>query len=123
MRIGLRRWQIGSLDLSWHDLRVFLRWLGNDSAFYRARNPKSWPWDANTEFLSAILYVLQWANFQRGGGQGEKPRMIRRPDTDRVASSRYTLEERRKAQAAEFERRAARRGPRRVKRMESADGR
>jgi len=126
MRIGLRRYHIGSEHLSWHDLRVFVQWLGNDSAYYRARNPKSWPWDANTEFLSAILYVLQWANFQRAGGQGDKPKAIQRPDSDRMATSKVTLEQRRKAHDDEIARRAqraARRNGRTVKRLESQHGR
>ena len=113
------------MAFSWHDLKVFCRWLGPDSAYYRARNPQSWPWDANTEFLSAILYVLQWANFQRAGGQGEKPRMIKRPDSDRLASSKISLDERRRMQDAEIARRAeqAKRRRRSVKRMESGSGR
>jgi len=125
MRIGLRRWQIGTVDLSWHDLLVFVKWLGPDSSYYRASNPKSWPWDANTEFLSAILYVLQWANFQRAGGQGDKPKMIRRPDSDRMARSKVSLEERRELQRREFERRAGRaaRGNRKIKRLEKTHGR
>jgi hypothetical protein len=126
MRIGLRRYHIGTPELSWHDLRVFIQWLGPDSAYYRARNPKSWPWDANTEFLSAILYVLQWSNFQRAGGQGEKPKMIRRPGSDKLAESKISLDERRKLHNEEIARRAqqqTRRTRRPVKRMESNSGR
>lgn len=31
------------------------------------------------DFLSAILVTGQWANWQRGGGRGDKPKPIKRP--------------------------------------------
>jgi hypothetical protein len=31
------------------------------------------------DFLSAMLHSLQLANWQRGGGKGEKPKAVKRP--------------------------------------------
>lgn len=41
--------------------------------------PRSWWWTNDTELWSAILHVLQGANWQRGGGKGAKPKRMKRP--------------------------------------------
>lgn len=66
---------------TWVDLRDFVANLPptGDCAFYRAQYPKSWWWEPSFDFMAAILNSLQWANWQRGGGKGDKPRPIKRP--------------------------------------------
>jgi hypothetical protein len=100
----LHRRDIGTERLSWHELGVLTRHSGPDTSFYRHVNKKSWDWNANTEFLSAILYVLQWANWQRAGGEGEKPQLIKRPGATVMRDTR-PIEERRRAQQDELARR------------------
>jgi hypothetical protein len=87
----LHRRDIGTERLSWHELGVLTRHSGPDTSFYRHVNKKSWDWNANTEFLSAILYVLQWANWQRAGAT--------------VMRDTRPIEERRRAQQDELARR------------------
>ena len=41
--------------------------------------PKSWWWQPDMDFLAAILNALQWGNWQRGGGKGDKPKPVKRP--------------------------------------------
>lgn len=53
---------------------------------FRAQNPKSWWWTAETDFLAAILHTLQLANWQRAG-RGPQPKPIKRPE-DRPTSNR-----------------------------------
>jgi len=50
-----------------------------DSALHRKLYPKSWQWGTDTDFLAAILYVLQGANWQRVGGKGTRPKPVTRP--------------------------------------------
>ena len=79
LRMGLHRRQIGSAELSWHELRVLIEHSDTGSAVFRARNPKSWAWDVDTDLLAAILFTLQGANWQRAGGKGDKPKPVERP--------------------------------------------
>ena len=46
---------------------------------FRARFPQSWWWTADHDFMASMLLALQGANWQRGGGKGEKPKRIERP--------------------------------------------
>ena len=50
-----------------------------DCAFYRAQYPSSWWWTSEMDFLAALLVTGQWANWQRGGGKGDKPKPVKRP--------------------------------------------
>jgi hypothetical protein len=65
----------------WTDFRDFVSNLppSGESALYRAQNPKSWWWTPDMDFTAAVLVSLQWANWQRGGGRGEKPKPVKRP--------------------------------------------
>jgi hypothetical protein len=79
-KAGVRLADIGE-QFTWLDLRDF---VGNlppspDSAVYRAQYPKSWWWTPEFDFLAATLNALQWANWQRGSGKGEKPKPVKRP--------------------------------------------
>jgi len=79
-KAGLRLSDIGEV-LPWTDLRDFISHLPpcEDTALYRAQYPKSWWWRPEFDFLAAMLNALQWANWQRGGGKGDKPKPIKRP--------------------------------------------
>lgn len=71
---------IGEL-FTWLDLRDFVNHLppSGDSALYRSRYPQSWWWNPSFDFLSAVLNAVQWGNWQRGGGKGDKPKPVKRP--------------------------------------------
>lgn len=108
------------MRFSWHDFRVFVEHLGTNSALFRARHPRSWQWDVNTEFLSAILHVLQGANWQRSGGRGKKPKHIRRPDDSApVIDTKIPVSERKASHDGEIARRRAARDKRRANKHKS----
>lgn len=88
-RTGYRLRDIGD-DVTWLDLRGFIAQLPPDgsSAFYRARYPKSWWWTPLFDMLAALLQVLSAANWQRGGGKGQRPKMMQRPKEARVKKPR-----------------------------------
>jgi hypothetical protein len=67
--------------LSWNDLRDFIAHLPPTpgSAFYRKTHPQSWWWTPEIDFLGAVLTAVQWGNWQRGGGKGDKPKQLKRP--------------------------------------------
>jgi len=67
--------------LSWNDLRDFVTHLPPTagSAFYRKTHPQSWWWTPELDFLGAVLSAVQWGNWQRGGGKGDKPKQVKRP--------------------------------------------
>lgn len=81
MARGHTVWDIGR-TLSWTDFRDFINWLPptQDSAFYRSRKPKSWWVTPQLQYLAAMQYVLEAANWQRGGGTGEKPEPPKFPE-------------------------------------------
>lgn len=60
--------------------------------------------------MASMLVVLQGANWQRGGGKGDKPKRIERPkETPKMAASMTAqdLESRKQKLRQERERRAA----------------
>ena len=96
--------------LSWFEFKNFLQWLPptGESAYFRARHPNSWWWSADTDFLSAILCAVEGGNWQRGGGKGKQPSLVKRPsDKPLPVTSGAELTMRRAAMDAELARRAA----------------
>lgn len=94
LKVGKHLRDLGTKQLDWLEFKHFLEWLPptGDSALFRARHPKSWNWDRNTEMLSYILYALQGANWQRAGGDSnsanQRPELIQRPsEIDSVKES------------------------------------
>ena len=67
--------------LSWNDLKDFVTHLPptSASAFYRHTYPQSWWWTPELDFLGAVVNAVQWGNWQRGGGKGDKPRRVTKP--------------------------------------------
>jgi hypothetical protein len=109
--MGLRRRDIGPV-LTWRDLRAYALWAGPETALYRAQHPRSWSWSIDTDLLAAILYSTQAGNWQRGGGKGDKPRPILRPDDSQKRASLDTsvpVEKRKNAMTDELARRRAKR--------------
>ena len=78
--VGLRIRDIGE-TMSWTELRAFVNNLPptGDSALYRFLHPNSWWWGPECDFWAAQLHSLQTANWQRGGGQGSRPKLVKRP--------------------------------------------
>jgi hypothetical protein len=68
-------------QFTWVDLRDFITNLPptQSSAFYRVQHPQSWWWTPEIDFLGAVMTAIQWGNWQRGGGRGDKPRPVKRP--------------------------------------------
>jgi hypothetical protein len=86
-KTGYRITDIGP-DLTWCDLRDFIIHLppSKESAFFRSQHPESWWWTPELDFLGALLTAMQWGNWQRGGGKGDKPKPVKRPvDKPRAA--------------------------------------
>ena len=80
-----------------------------ESAWFRATHPNSWWWTPAHDFAAVILHALQGANWQRGGGKGQQPVLVKRPYDPRPGSVRTAddLAARRAAQKAELAKRRA----------------
>lgn len=67
--------------MPWPVLRDFLTHLPptGESAVFRAQHPQSWWWTPELDFIGAVLTAIQWGNWQRGGGKGDKPKPVKRP--------------------------------------------
>ena len=82
-----------SAPLDWHELFVLVKgWVG-DTRFHLARAVSpDWEWERTDNwFASHILLALHGANWQRGGGKGERPKrvtplMLRGEDDDSAVS-------------------------------------
>ncbi|MFE7717485.1 hypothetical protein ACFU44_00360 [Nocardia rhizosphaerihabitans] len=72
---------IGTERLSWSEFNTLVAWLPPlpSNALYRAMNPKSWYWTPEFDMYSLMIHALQGANWQRGGGQGDRPTFLERP--------------------------------------------
>jgi len=112
MTRGYTRRDIGR-RLSWGDVKDFIGWLPptGDSALWRSRKPQSWWVTPEIRFLTNQIYVLELANWQRGGGKksrGKKPQPIKLPeDKDISVKSPDELADRRKQQSAHLKHRRA----------------
>lgn len=112
-RLGRTLWDAGR-TIGWSDLKDFIEHLPpqGDSALYRARNPKSWWVTPEIKHIAAVQYVLELANWQRGGGKkaGPQPKPVKFPeDTVVKVNSSEELRERRKANSNHLKRRRAQR--------------
>lgn len=65
--------------LSWWDLKCVLRWLPHDSALSRLKNPETWWRTIEVELAGKQLDALHGANWQRGGGDGQRPEPVLGP--------------------------------------------
>lgn len=93
IRFGLRlRWLCDGTDrLNWRDLHVIIREATTDSPVIAAFHPNYHGWDIKTHLLACISDILAGANWQRGGGKGERPKPIERPtDKQRQAENTTT---------------------------------
>ena len=79
--MGLRlRWLCdGSDRLNWRDLWVMVREADQSSAVARHLYPEVSGWGTSEELLASILDTLAGANWQRGGGKGQRPTPVSRP--------------------------------------------
>lgn len=66
---------------------AWINYLPSDSATGRAlHGDEAIEWGLTEHLLAGTIDLLAWANYQRAGGQGSKPRPIKRPgvtDNDR----------------------------------------
>lgn len=78
---GLRlRWLCDGTDrLNWRDLYVLIRQAPRGSMIAKYVNKEHDAWTVETYLLAEITDAVRGANWQRGGGQGDKPTPIRRP--------------------------------------------
>lgn len=78
---GLRlRWLCDGTDrLNWRDLWVCIRLSREGSAVAAYFDGESAGWSMDTHLLAYIGDLLAGANWQRGGGKGDKPKPIPRP--------------------------------------------
>ena len=97
---GWTRADIGR-RLRWSDFKDFLGWLPADSAWYRSQRPQSWWVTPQLQFMAAMLYALEGANWQRGGCKGTAPKPYKFPQDHKVAfKDASELAEKRKSQKA-----------------------
>lgn len=70
---------LGTKRLSWLDLAAIIHNCHPRSAIARAIAPDSAGWTVTDHLLAAVVDVGQVANWQRGGGKGQRPKPIKRP--------------------------------------------
>lgn len=92
---GWTRADIGG-RLTWRDLHQFLKWMPPvpESAYYRSRKPRSWWVTPQVQVLAGILYAVEGANWQRGGGQGKPPKPMKLPEDKDVSMDADDLQAR-----------------------------
>lgn len=66
--------------MSYRRLTVLIRYLPKDSATMQQILGREFAsWDVTDYLLAAVVDVLQGANWQRGGGKGQRPKPLPRP--------------------------------------------
>lgn len=82
---GLRLADLCAGRLTWRRLGVLVRQLPLESATVRSVRGAE-PWGATEHLLATVAETLAWANWQRGGGKGPRPKHIRRPGAPDAAT-------------------------------------
>ncbi|MFM8155508.1 MAG: hypothetical protein ACKOAF_05465 [Actinomycetes bacterium] len=77
--MGFRLEWLGTPRLTWRDLYVIVRNCKRDSALARAVHGESVHWSNTDHLLASLLDLTAAANWQRGGGKGQRPNRIPRP--------------------------------------------
>lgn len=80
--MGLRlRWLCDGTDrLNWRDLEVIIVESGRESAVMRYELGEAFGWEVGEYLLAGVLDALNGANYQRGGGKGQQPKPVPRPN-------------------------------------------
>lgn len=76
--LGVRLSDLGGV-LSWRDLYVVVRNLPMSSALARSMSGAEAQWGVTEYLLAQVVDALNGANWQRGGGKGQKPKPTPRP--------------------------------------------
>src|SRR5699024_8142258 len=81
IKVGLRlRWLCDGTDrLNWRDVQVVVLEADQGSAIARHELGESAFWTVDTHLLAGVLEALNGANFQRGGGKGNRLEPVPRP--------------------------------------------
>lgn len=70
---------LGTTNLSWWDLKCFLKHQKPDNALVRMKNP-DYIWDLHAHLLAGIHDGIQGGNWQRGGDpKAKRPEQLPRP--------------------------------------------
>lgn len=83
--MGLRLSDLGTPRLSWRDLLVIVNQSPPGSALWRSKaaaEDVDPAWGLQEQLLAGIFDVLRIGNWQRGGGKGQKPRLMPRPGVE-----------------------------------------
>jgi len=82
---GIHIGHLGTRRLTFRRLLVLMNGLPSESSFVAAQaadmpsssgTPNASEWPLTDQLLVHVIDVLQWANWQRGGGKGRKPTPI-----------------------------------------------
>lgn len=79
-----------------------IRSADRDSSLLGVVHPHLAGWDINTTLLSAILFTSQIANWQRGGGKGDKPKPLTPEPLADKSSSEVSAEDKQSEQAGDI---------------------
>jgi len=82
MKIGLRLRQLGTEALSWGDLHDYVRYGNADTALALERQGPAVLWKITDHLLAVVADALHAANWQRGGGKGQRPTPLPRPGVE-----------------------------------------
>lgn len=72
---------------------MFLNNLPSDSAFQRSLAGDAGLWTTTDYLLASVVDFLAQANWQRGGGKGQRPKPIERPGTRKRIGTAMSIEE------------------------------
>ena len=77
---GRRLTDLGTEKLTYPEFYAFMDTLPMDSALRRATHGDEFvEWSQVVHMLAQIQNALEWGNWQRGGGDGAKPRDVKPP--------------------------------------------
>lgn len=81
LKLGLRLEHVGSKRFTWLDFKTVVANCDPTGALARAIVGDAAGWTLTDHLLASVVDVGQVANWQRGGGKGQRPKPIKRPDS------------------------------------------
>lgn len=97
--LGLDLRRLGTPELTYRRLHLVIDHLPQTSALARAMGGG---WTQAEHLLAGVFDVLNWANYQRSGCKGSKPRPLERPGPKKkpsIGGGRMTLTQAREKEA------------------------
>lgn len=88
LRAGFTMADLGE-RVSWRGVIMFARHAGPGQSLYHVTNGPDSAWTLEAQIMALVVDVLNVANYQRGGGKGQRPKPLQRPGVRKDETQKF----------------------------------